>query len=96
MARKFNSACKLECWRHYGDIVDAYKLQLVEMAHKEIIINCGVKEGSAMISISPNASSVFVSSHHSNIWIVNIPTQVMRKKSQGCWTHIINEEIMLK
>ncbi len=25
-ARKFNSACKLECWRHYGDVVDAYIL----------------------------------------------------------------------
>jgi hypothetical protein len=63
MARKFNSACKLKCWRHYGDIANAYKLQLVEMAHKKTIISCGVKERSAMISMSPNVSSVFMSSY---------------------------------
>jgi hypothetical protein len=32
MAKKFNSACRLECWKHYDDIVDACILKLVEMA----------------------------------------------------------------
>ncbi len=63
MTRKFNSACRLECWKHYGDIVDTYKLHLVEMANKQTIISCGVKEGSAMISMSLDASSVLMSSH---------------------------------
>lgn len=32
MAKKFNSACRLECWKHYDDITNAYILELVEMA----------------------------------------------------------------
>jgi hypothetical protein len=62
-ARKFKSAYKLERWRHYGDIADAYTLQLVEMAQKETIIDCGVKKRNVMISMSPDASSVLMSSH---------------------------------
>jgi len=60
MARNFNNACRLECWKRYGDIIDEYKLQLVEMAHKQTIINYGVKEGNVMISMSPHAYSVFM------------------------------------
>jgi hypothetical protein len=60
MARKSNNVCRLECWKHYGDIIDEYKLQLVEMAHKKTIIGYGVQEGNVIISMSLDVSIVFM------------------------------------
>ncbi len=42
-------------------IADAYRLRLVEMAQKQTTNGYWVKEGSAMISMSPDASGVLMS-----------------------------------
>jgi hypothetical protein len=53
-------------------IADAYSLQLVEMAQKQTIMQDGVKEGSAMISMSPDASGVLMSGVNNEF---NLPEQ---------------------
>ncbi len=53
-------------------IADAYRLRLVEMAQKQTTNGYWVKEGSAMISMSPDASGVLMSGVNNEF---NLPEQ---------------------
>ncbi len=53
-------------------IADAYRLRLVEMAQKQTTNGYCIKEGSAMISMSPDASGVLMSGVNNEF---NLPEQ---------------------